>query len=326
MIYYPPRVRAQAVIEIPLEETKAGDWIEHQPWGITIVDSNKDQGIDQAKPQEQSESKIQIIVQYQDMLDTSGVPVLRTQTTLAGMTEAEEVEEALLNPDESTNKENLLLLRTRISGHLATTAISESQHFTRVLKNQTDRPWVRFAARPKQYDSDDPRSNDPSFGPFGRSLEDYNYDLHYDGQMSPCDWPAEDFARFQHEADSSSFKERESYSIETRRENFPGELDPPYYERPFTRTNLELVHETRTNQFGTKKLSRQNLSPQVLATSNYVAGCTGKYVFKSLLDFGGSHSMINHRCLPKGAVLWPLQNGHYITTDGTFDSSPKIEI
>jgi hypothetical protein len=148
--------------------------------------------------------------------------------------------------------------------------------------------------------------------------------------MSPFDWPAEDFTRFQREDERTSSEERESYSVDIRSETFPGELDPPYYERRFTRTNQELVHEPSTTVFGEKKnaldRSRHDLSLQVLATSNDVAECTGKYVFKSLLDSEGSHSMINHRCLPKNAVLPPVQNGHYITTAGTFDSSAKIEI
>jgi hypothetical protein len=174
-------------------------------------------------------------------------------------------------------------------------------------------------------------------------MSEPRFDPVTDGQRSPADWTPQEMRDFYADggelqyatSDCSSQEEkdfakaRECFAIDVKRDSYPGELDPPYYERSFTRTETELVHGPIEDPFpdriDTTKL-RQDLSPQVLATSSDVASCTGKYIFKSLLDSGGSDSLINRRYLPKNAVLKPVKNGRYITTAGIFESSAEVTI
>jgi hypothetical protein len=61
-----------------------------------------------------------------------------------------------------------------------------------------------------------------------------------------------------------------------------------------------------------------DLVPQVLATGLPIGGAKGKCVFKALLDTGGTGPMINHRCIPKNAIILNTTGDEYITTAGLF--------
>jgi hypothetical protein len=66
--------------------------------------------------------------------------------------------------------------------------------------------------------------------------------------------------------------------------------------------------------------TQPNLVPQVLATGLRVGEAKGKFVFKALLDTGGTGPMINQRCIPnkEDAIVHKSTGSKYITTAGVF--------
>ena len=69
-----------------------------------------------------------------------------------------------------------------------------------------------------------------------------------------------------------------------------------------------------------------DLAPRVLARASSIGGCKGKFAFKTLLDSGGTYTMINARCIPKDAELIDVIGGNFVTTAGSFDTRHQVEV
>lgn len=77
----------------------------------------------------------------------------------------------------------------------------------------------------------------------------------------------------------------------------------------------------------TKPVEGEDLSPIVLARASNLGDQSGNYTFQALLDSGGTVTMINARCLPKGVEGKSASTkNRFTTTAGTFDSVKTIVV
>ncbi len=63
-----------------------------------------------------------------------------------------------------------------------------------------------------------------------------------------------------------------------------------------------------------------DLVPHILATGLGIGDTRNKYVFKSLLDSGGTDPMINRNCIPSSVQLEACPSIKFSTTQGEFAS------
>jgi hypothetical protein len=110
------------------------------------------------------------------------------------------------------------------------------------------------------------------------------------------------------------------------------ELEPELYDEPFSKgpSNQPTKTSLTTEKTGTVDMvdieNQGDLIPQVLATAITIGGSKGKYVFKALLDSGGTGPMINGKCLPRGVQTKQVSEGQFITTAGIFTSREEVDV
>ncbi len=68
----------------------------------------------------------------------------------------------------------------------------------------------------------------------------------------------------------------------------------------------------------------EDLIPTILATAKQVNEVTGRFVFCSLLDHGGSHVMMQQRCLPARCETFQNESMSFKTTAGSFTSAEYV--
>lgn len=99
------------------------------------------------------------------------------------------------------------------------------------------------------------------------------------------------------------------------------------------RNTKELETCVYSESFSTQKIVNPSqypeavdLSPILLARSPEIQGVQGNFIFKTLLDTGGSNTMINRRSLPKDVKGKPTDQGSFDTTAGTFNSAETVMV
>ena len=108
------------------------------------------------------------------------------------------------------------------------------------------------------------------------------------------------------------------------------ELEPGYYTdvpRTTTPPQLESNESDDDNEIeinDNNNINSHDLIPTTLATATQINNKLGKYWFKSLLDHGGSHVMIEQRCIPKDIELFEQPNMQFKTTAGKMTTTKFI--
>ena len=89
-------------------------------------------------------------------------------------------------------------------------------------------------------------------------------------------------------------------------------LEPESYNSEFKTPEKEIIPETKDKG---KKL---NLTPITMVRCNTIQEQNGNFIMKGLLDSGGTHTMINKKCLKQGTVITPIANAEHMTLGGNF--------
>ena len=69
-----------------------------------------------------------------------------------------------------------------------------------------------------------------------------------------------------------------------------------------------------------------DLVPHILATGLGIGQTCNKYVFKCLLDSGGTDPMINRKCIPSSVQLEACPSVKFATTQGEFASVHRVQL
>ena len=94
--------------------------------------------------------------------------------------------------------------------------------------------------------------------------------------------------------------------------NYQTEFEPEIYDPDSTTTDPS---ESQPNvSDGKSEDEIAQLAPNTLTIAKKVNDTSGRFLFKSLLDHGGSHVLINRRNLPKDIELFPLPNSQGFNT------------
>ena len=75
---------------------------------------------------------------------------------------------------------------------------------------------------------------------------------------------------------------------------------------------MEIIPETKDKG---KKL---NLTRITMVRCNTIQENEGNYMMKGLLDSGGTHTMINKKCLKNGTTITPIVNAEHMAIGGNF--------
>jgi hypothetical protein len=103
------------------------------------------------------------------------------------------------------------------------------------------------------------------------------------------------------------------------------ELEPEQYEEPLVpalqHPNPSAVYsEPSAILYMPDHYNNKDDIPHILATGVSIGNAKVKFVFKCLLDSGGTDHMINLRCIPLNIMLDLCASAKFLTTQGKFTS------
>ena len=106
------------------------------------------------------------------------------------------------------------------------------------------------------------------------------------------------------------------------------ELEPEHYDDTDYTDLPDLIprQEEPEDAIQINETPTLDLLPITLAVSNQVNNKKGKYFYKSLLDHGGSHVMIQAGCLPRDCEIFSNPSMHSKTTAGTSKSGQFVYV
>jgi hypothetical protein len=90
--------------------------------------------------------------------------------------------------------------------------------------------------------------------------------------------------------------------------------------------SLSVPSEIEIDETEADRQQAIDLVPHVLATGLGIGTSRSKYVFKCLLDSGGTGPMINRKCIPSNVTLDACNTVRFATTQGEFASVFKVQL
>lgn len=134
-----------------------------------------------------------------------------------------------------------------------------------------------------------------------------------------------------HTSQGQSFATLTTLSIQDSPDSFFNHMDDLEIERydidkttKTTSGNVTKIYPPGEDNIDINELYSNDLIPTTLATAKAINEINGRYVFRSLLDHGGSHVMIQRRCLPANCETFQNANMNFKTTAGSFTSAEYV--